>query len=380
MSRKSSEIPDDPKEREKQKNLENHAGDSTLLISQLDRDASIHCLLRLSRSDYGSIAALNRSFRSLITTGELYQLRRKMGIVEHWVYFSCDVLKWEAYDPNRDRLMQLPKMSSNICFTLSDKESLAVGTELLVFGREITGPSIYKYSILTNSWLKGMAMNTPRCLFGSASLGEIAILAGGCDQHGNILSSSELYNSDTGTWEVLPDMNTPRRMCSAVFMDGKFYVLGGVGVDKTTQLTCGEEFDLKTRKWRKIPNMCPPRNEGDGSNETPVSGEAPPLIAVVKNVLYAADYSQQEVKRYIKDENSWVTVGSLPERVTSVNGWGMAFRSCGDKLVVIGGPSRYGGMVTEVNAWVANEGAPQWNLLATIQSGSFVYNCAVMGC
>lgn len=380
MSRKSSEILDDPKEREKQKNLENHADDSSLLISQLDRDASIHCLLRVSRSDYGSIAALNRSFRSLITTGELYQLRRKMGIVEHWVYFSCDVLKWEAYDPNRDRLMQLPKMSSNICFMLSDKESLAVGTELLVFGREITGLAIYKYSILTNSWLKGMKMNTPRCLFGSASLGEIAILAGGCDQHGNILSSSELYNSDTGTWEVLPDMNTPRRMCSAVFMDEKFYVLGGVGVDKTTQLTCGEEFDLKTRKWRKIPNMCPPRNGGDGANETHVSGEAPPLIAVVKDVLYAADYSQQEVKRYVKDENSWVTIGSLPERVTSVNGWGMAFRSCGDKLVVIGGPSLYGGMVTEVNAWVANEGAPQWNLLAIIQSGSFVYNCAVMGC
>jgi len=380
MSRKLSEILDDPKEREKQKNLENHAGDSNLLISHLDRDASLHCLLRLSRSDYGSIAALNRSFRSLITTGELYQLRRKMDIVEHWVYFSCDVLKWEAYDPNRDRLMKLPKMSSNICFMLSDKESLAVGTELLVFGREITGPAIYKYSILTNSWLKGMQMNTPRCLFGSASLGEIAILAGGCDQHGNILSSSELYNSDTGTWEVLPDMNTPRRMCSAVFMDEKFYVLGGVGVDKTTQLTCGEEFDLKTRKWRKIPNMCPPRNGGDGANETPVSGEAPPLIAVVKNVLYAADYSQQEVKRYVKDDNSWVTIGSLPERVTSVNGWGMAFRSCGDKLVVIGGPSLYGGMVTEVNAWVANEGAPQWNLLAIIQSGSFVYNCAVMGC
>ncbi|GAU13354.1 hypothetical protein TSUD_192660 [Trifolium subterraneum] len=309
MSRKSIEILDDCMEGEKQKNVQKHAGDSSLLIPQLGHDTSINCLVRLSRSDYGSIAVLNQSFRSLVKNGELYQLRRKMGIIEHWVYFSCDVLKWEAFDPNRDRLMQLPKMSSNTCFMLSDKESLAV---------------------------------------------------------------------DTGTWEVLPDMNTPRRMCSAVFMDGKFYVLGGVGVDKTTQLTCGEEFDLKTRKWRKIPDMCPTRNGGDGANS--VSSEAPPLIAVVNNVLFAADYTQQVVKKYVKDINSWVTIGSLPDRVTSLNGWGMAFRSCGDKLVVIGGPSLHGGMATEVNAWVVDEGAPQWNLLAIIQSGSFVYNCAVMGC
>ncbi|KAK2360916.1 F-box/kelch-repeat protein [Trifolium repens] len=201
MSKKSSEILDDPMEVEGEthKNVEHHGDDSCLLIHQLPRDTSIHCLLRLSRSNYGSIAALNRTFRSLIKTGELYQLRREMGIVEHWVYFSCDVLKWEAFDPNHDRLMQLPEMSSNTCFMLSDKESLAVGTELLVFGREITGHAIYKYSITTNSWLKGMKMNTPRCLFGSASLGEITILVGGCDQFCNILSSSELYNSDTGT-------------------------------------------------------------------------------------------------------------------------------------------------------------------------------------
>ncbi|PQQ19589.1 putative kelch repeat-containing F-box family protein [Prunus yedoensis var. nudiflora] len=86
----------------------------------------------------------------------------------------------------------------------SDKESLAVGTELLVFGKEVTSHVIFRYSILTNSWSSGMKMNAPRCLFGSASLKEIAILAGGCDSLGSILSSAELYNSETQTWEILP--------------------------------------------------------------------------------------------------------------------------------------------------------------------------------
>ncbi|KAF7806175.1 F-box/kelch-repeat protein [Senna tora] len=366
-----------------QRNDQNHAADqsdSSSLIHQLGRDISINCLLRCSRSDYGSVASINQNFRSLIRSGELYKLRRQLGIVEHWVYFSCNLLEWEAFDPNRVRWMRLPRMTSNECFMCSDKESLAVGTELLVFGKEIMSPIIYKYSILSNTWSSGNEMNTPRCLFGSASHGEIAILAGGCDPRGNILSSAELYNSETGTWETLPNMNRARKMCSGVFMDGKFYVIGGIGVGNSRQLTSGEEYDIQARKWREIPNMFPRRNGGAGVTEAPAAAEAPPLVAVVNNVLYAADYALQEVRRYDKVRNLWVTIGRLPERAASMNGWGLAFRACGDRLIVIGGPRDLNVRAIEVNAWIPGEGEPQWNLLARRQSGSFVYNCAVMGC
>ncbi|GFP87369.1 F-box/kelch-repeat protein skip11 [Phtheirospermum japonicum] len=201
--------------------------DSSSLISAIGRDNSISCLIKCSRSDYGSIASLNRSFRALVRTGELYRLRRQHNVVEHWVYFLCQLLEWEAFDPIGRRWMTLPRMNSNDCFVYADKESLAVGTDLLVFGRDLMAPVIYRYSLLTNTWTTGMSMNEPRCLFGSASLGEIAILAGGCDSQGNILSSAELYNSETGSWKTLPGMIKPRKMCSGVFMDGKFYVIGG---------------------------------------------------------------------------------------------------------------------------------------------------------
>jgi len=98
--------------------------DSSSLFEHFGRDISINCLLRLSRSDYGSISALNKSFRSLIRSGELHQLRRKLGIEEHWVYFACDLLKWEAFDPNRGRFIQLPDMPCDACFMSCDKESL----------------------------------------------------------------------------------------------------------------------------------------------------------------------------------------------------------------------------------------------------------------
>ncbi|MBA0604539.1 hypothetical protein Godav_017193 [Gossypium davidsonii] len=360
-----------------------HAGDhseSSLLIQQLGQDISINCLLRCSRSDYGAIASLNKGFRFVIRSGELYKLRREMGIVEHWIYFSCSLLEWEAFDPIRHRWMHLPKMTSNECFMCSDKESLAVGTELLVFGKEISSHVIYRYSILTNTWSSGMKMNTPRCLFGSASLGEIAILAGGCDPHGNILSSAELYNSETSKWVTIPNMNKARKMCSAVFMDRKFYVIGGIGVGSAKTLTCGEVYDLKTKTWHEIPNMYPARNGVAGATEAPAAAEAPPLVAVVNNELYAADYALKEVRKYDKEKNLWVTLGGLPDQAVSMNGWGLAFRACGDRLIVIGGPRALGEGMIELNSWVPNEGPPQWNLLARKPSGSFVYNCAVMGC
>ncbi|KAK2375135.1 F-box/kelch-repeat protein [Trifolium repens] len=326
-----------------QSDEEQHAGDSSdsdSLLPRMNRDSSIACLSRCSRSDYGSLASLNSSFRNIIRSGELYRWRRINGIMEHWVYFSCALLEWEAYDPIRQRWMHLPRMASNECFMCSDKESLAVGTELLVFGRELRSHVIYRYSLLTNSWSSGMRMNAPRCLFGSASLGEIAILAGGCDSEGRILDSAELYNSETQTFELLPAMKKPRKMCSGVFMDGKFYVVGGIGGHDSKLLTCGEEYNLQTRTWTEIPNMSPGRSTR--GSEMPAATEAPPLIAVVNNELYAADYADMEVKKYDKERKLWITIGRLPEQAMSMNGWGLAFRACGNMLIVIGGPRTHG--------------------------------------
>ncbi|KAL3824146.1 hypothetical protein ACJIZ3_020175 [Penstemon smallii] len=354
--------------------------DSSSLISYIGRDNSLSCLIRCSRADYGSIASLNQSFRSIIKSGELYKLRRQSGVIEHWVYFSCQLLEWEAFDPTRRRWMHLPRLNPNECFLFGDKESLAVGTELLLFGRELMSYVIYRYSLLTNTWTSGMSMNAPRCLFGSASLGEIAILAGGCDSNGNILDSAELYNSETGTWTTLPSMKKPRKMCSGVFMEGKFYVIGGIGGTDSQLLTCGEEYNLETGIWTEIPNMSPVRTGEARGVDTPATSEAPPLIAVVNNELYAADHADMEVRKYDKNNKSWITIGRLPERADSMYGWGLAFRACGDRLIVIGGPRNSGEGFIEVNSWVPREGPPQWDLLGRKRSSSFVYNCAVMGC
>ncbi|PSR88347.1 F-box/kelch-repeat protein [Actinidia chinensis var. chinensis] len=281
--------------------------DSNSLFHGIDRDSSLNCLSRCSRADCGSIASLNWSFCSLVRSSELYRFRRNNCRIEHWVYISCNLLEWEAFDPNSRRWMRLPMMHSNGCFVFSDKESLAVGTELLVFGMEVMSNVIYKYSLLTNTWSSGMRMNNPRCLFGSASLEEIAIVAGGCDSQRNALISAEMYNSEIG------------------------------GTDSKL-LTCGEEYDMETKIWTEIPNISPVRTGAARENEVCATAEAPPLVTVVENELYAADYASMEVRKYDKESREWVTVGRLPERAASMNGWGLAFRACGHGLICIGGP------------------------------------------
>ncbi|PHT33921.1 hypothetical protein CQW23_25721 [Capsicum baccatum] len=140
------------------------------------------------------------------------------------VYLSYQEPEWEALDPARRHWMHQPRMTPNDCFVLfSEKESLGI-----------------------------------------ASLGELAIFSGGCYSQGKILRSAELYNSETGTWRTLRSMNKQRKMCSGVFIVGKFYVIGVIR---------GADSKLLTSS---------------------------PVVAVVSNQLSTADYAEMSVRKYEK--------------------------------------------------------------------------------
>ncbi|KAF8673444.1 hypothetical protein HU200_049009 [Digitaria exilis] len=342
---------------------EEQHGDGSL-IGAIGRELSLKCLVRLSRSEYGLVASLSRDFRSLVRSGEIYRLRRQAGVAEHWIYFCVSTSRsnaeWSAFDPARQRWIQVPKMPNDFLLRNTRKESLAVGTDLLVFviGMGVEGIpfSLFRYSILTNSWIQTDGMNHPRHLFGSASVGHNAYLAGGSDCYGTVLSSVEMYDSDKREWEILPNMNRARKLCSGVFMDGKLFVIGGRGSIKEELMTCGEEYDFERGSWRVIENMC------EGLNRQ-VKDYAPPMVAVVSNELYGCDYTEKNVKRYDKENNRWITLGKWPVNVSSMNGWGISFKACGDKLIIIGGRKSYSGEL-ELHSWVPDGRPLFWKLIA----------------
>ncbi|RZB65425.1 F-box/kelch-repeat protein [Glycine soja] len=275
------------------------AGANDSLLPGFFYDVVLNCLAWASRSDYASLSSINKRYNLLIRSRHLFELRKKLGIVEleHLVYL-------------RNRWITLPKIPCDECFNHAEKESLAVGSEILVLDRELMDFSIWKYNLISCNWVKCKEMNSPRCLFGSGSLGSIAIVAGGTNKYGNVLELAELYDSNSGTWELLPNMHTPRTLCSSFFMDGKFYVIGGMS-SPIVSLTCGEEYDLKTRNWRKI--------------------------EVVDNQLYVVEHRSNMVNKYDKERNTWSELGRLPIRADSSNGWGLAFKACGEKLLVVNG-------------------------------------------
>jgi hypothetical protein len=355
-------------------NHEGQASDDSFLPGLTD-DVALDVLAWSSRSGYPNLASLNKKFKSLIDSGYLYSLRRRLGVVEHWIYLACILMPWEAFDPVKERWMRLPRMPCDDCFTYADKESLAVGTKLLVFGRELTGFAIWMYSLLSRDWSRCPLMDLPRCLFGSSSLGEVAIVAGGSDKNGRVLKSAELFNSELGTWQTLKEMGVPRKLCSGFFMDGKFYVIGGMS-SHTDRLTCGEEYNMETGTWRRIENMYPITDVG---REPAMC--SPPLVAVVNNQLYSADQATNEVEKYDKVNNSWAIVKRLPVRADSSNGWGLAFKACGNSLLVIGGHRGPEGEVIVLHSWEPKDANQDWRVLSVRErAGAFVYNCAVMGC
>ncbi|KAJ1699489.1 hypothetical protein LUZ63_008001 [Rhynchospora breviuscula] len=256
------------------------------------------------------------------------------------------------------------------CFNCIDIESLAVGTELLVFGDAPEEQIVLKYNILSNLWTCGVQMNEWRCDFAKASLGEKAIVAGGFDKFDNVLNSAELYNSETRCWVNIPSMNKARKLCSGVFMDGKFYVVGGESNNEDI-LTCGEEYDLEKGSWRLIPIMSAGLNCVVG---------LPPLVAVVRNELYVADYTEMVLRKYDKKSNVWTTLGPMPERPDLANWWNVAFCACGDRLLAIDDWQTYPRGMIVINSWVPdNDGPPQWNII-TERRGISVVDCVVMGC
>ncbi|PWA91512.1 galactose oxidase, beta-propeller [Artemisia annua] len=258
---------------------------------------------------------MQSSFISKKFTGPSSSVR--INVSEPCVYFSRHALSWEAFEPVSKKWMNLPMLNADEVFQLSDKESMAAGTELLVLGKDLFGQTIHKYSLSTNSWSLGKKMNTPRCLFASACLGKTAIFAGGVDESGKTRDTVESYDSETGAWETLPSLIKSRKMCSGVIMDGKFYAIGGSGGKDGKALHCGEEYDFDAKKWRHIPNMSP----GGGTGSM-----APPLLAVVDNELYAADCLFMKVNKYNKVKNVWENIGRLPERADRYGWMGNRFQ------------------------------------------------------
>ncbi|KAL4568227.1 hypothetical protein LXL04_023834 [Taraxacum kok-saghyz] len=353
--------------------------DYNTYIPSLSYELESLILARFPRSEYWKLSMVNKRYHALVKSDELLRIRRDIGFYEPSVLMlSSGENNWWTFDQGLTTRRKLPVLPADICFSSGDKESLCAGTHLLVSGREIESLVIWRFESSTNKWYKGPSMINPRCLFASATCGNSAMVAGGVVEvaTGTHISSdtAEIYDRNTRLWSSIPAMNRHRKLCSGCYMDNRFYVIGGRNDDG--ELTCGEYFDKEKRQWTLIPGML---------KDNPVlSYHSPPLIAVMDNELYSIEASSNQLKVYLKNSNSWKTLGYVPVRADSNRGWGVAFKSLGNKLLVIGAsavsPMRNSMAIYTCRPDPSSEESPEWKVVdgGKIQLSHFILNCSVM--
>ncbi|KAF5958657.1 hypothetical protein HYC85_005882 [Camellia sinensis] len=344
-------------------------------IPSLDYELEGLILARVPRSEYWKLCFVNKRYLTLMKSGDLFHIRRKNGIKESSVFMSgIGESSWWAFDREFKSQQKLPNLQTDICFASGDKESFCAGTHLLVSGNEYEGPVIWRYELAMNKWFKGPSMITPRCLFASAMCGTFAFVAGGVGKDSNsldcvVFDTAEKYDPERKIWESLPRMKMKRKLCSGCYMDNKFYVIGGQNEDG--ELTCGEFLDEGTNRWELIPDML--------KDDPVLSCHSPPLVAVVNNELYALEASSNKLKVYVKSSNTWRQLGLAPVRADSSRGWGVAFKSLGDELLVIGASS---GNCVAVYTCCPDPDAYElrWRLVNSDRNrlSQFILNCSVM--
>ncbi|XP_042497290.1 F-box/kelch-repeat protein At3g27150-like [Macadamia integrifolia] len=350
-------------------------------VSSLNDELALLILARIPRSEHRKFCSVNKRYLALFKSDELYDIRKDYKIKEASVFMlACGEPHWWEFDRRFTSCRKLPVLPSDACFASGDKESLCAGTHLLVSGREFEGMAIWRYELVSNRWSKGPSMINPRCLFASASCGDMAFVAGGIAMRARgteILNTAEKYNPGTKSWVSLPRMNQRRRLCSGCFMDKKFYVLGGQN-EGAVNLTCGEFYDSEKNTWELIPNML-----DNAPVLNPITSRSPPLVAVVNNELYSLEPFSNQLMVYLKDNKSWKCLGESPVRADQSRGWGVAFKSLGDALLIIGGTSPHGGNGMTIYTCFPDPNFPgnlEWRFLGNggNRMSHFILNCSVM--
>ncbi|KAH7848118.1 hypothetical protein Vadar_034011 [Vaccinium darrowii] len=330
-------------------------------------------LARIPRSEYLKLCFVNQRYLSLLKSGELFKIRREIGIKETSIYWGAlGENSWWEFDREFKTMRRLPMLQTDISFQFGDKDSFSAGTHLLVSGKEFDGLVIWRYELAMNTWYKGPSMIIPRCLFASATCGTFAFVAGGIGKEPNseVYDTAEKYNPERKSWDPLPPMNKKRQLCAGCYMDDRFYVIGGR--NKDGELTCGEFFDKVQSRWVLIPDMW--------RDDPVLTSHSPPLVAVVNNELYSLEASSNQLKVYVKSSNTWKHLGLVPIRADISRGWGVGFKSLGNELLVRGAASVSDSGNCEVYSCCPDPdaGELQWKLLHNRKISQFILNSSIM--
>ncbi|CAA6658535.1 unnamed protein product [Spirodela intermedia] len=211
------------------------------LIDGLPDAVTLQCLARVPFCFHAHLKLVCRSWRSALTSPELFRARCESGATEE---FLCALAfepenVWQLYDPLRDQWLTLPTMPTEIRH-LARFGMASVHGKLFVLGGGSDGvdPStgdhdrifatneVWSYDPFICQWKKQAPMLVPRAMFACCALDGKIVVAGGFTNCRKSISKAEIYDVEKDQWQPLPDLcHTRNSACSGLVIGGKMHVL-----------------------------------------------------------------------------------------------------------------------------------------------------------
>ncbi|ESQ55381.1 hypothetical protein EUTSA_v10025408mg [Eutrema salsugineum] len=220
--------PPEKNKRKKKKKTKNSSPPqpSSPSFSLLPDDIAVNCLARISRSHYPNLSIVSKSFRSLVSSTELYAARSHLGSTEQCLYVCLS-----------DKSYQFPQwftLWTNPNRNLPRKKKKTIG-QLLVPIPPSDFPSESESTVVVGS--------------------EIYVIGGPID--GAPSSAVRILDCRSHTWRDAPSMIVPRKHALACVYEGRIYVMGSCKGLEEESSSWAEVFDTKTQTWQSLPDPGP---------------------------------------------------------------------------------------------------------------------------
>ncbi|XP_010447861.1 PREDICTED: F-box/kelch-repeat protein At4g29370-like [Camelina sativa] len=335
-----------------------------MTLSSLPNELIVNCLARISISHYPSLSLVSKTFRSLISSEDLYAARSQLGTTEIWglyIYLRFPTVPSEEPTPRWFRLRAIKPNQNEIfyggrtvyrfvpsyIFLPHSNPTLTLSIAWKIYGEymaENFGPSsaIWVLDSRSRTWGHVPNMKMKRKHASSCVFDDKIYVMGGCDPSCGDINWFEMYDIKTKTWRTLPENpdikvrqgdNVVRKID---VVEGKIYVKTEAGVKDWV-------YNVKEGKWS-------------------VAEEQLSLLwskswCVIDNVMYC--YSCARYKWYDFEAREWRDVKGLESlkkhrtASTDFRNCMVELVNCGGKLVILWDRFQRPGRSHNKNIWCA---------------------------
>ncbi|CAA7033330.1 unnamed protein product [Microthlaspi erraticum] len=262
-------------------------------FSSLPNDITENILARVSRWKYPLLSLVSKSFRSLVSSMQIYKTRSQIGSQERCFYLCLELIN-HPY-PSWFSLWTKPNQ------TLTNEEGTTTG-----FNKDSCGNSVVPIHFASS--------HSPHIINRSIlRVGSEIYIIGGTREEPSV--SVRILDCRSHTWHDAPSMIVARENALADFMDEKIYVVGGCDIDEYSA-NWVELFDMKTQSWTALPG--PGADEAElrnllrgGCNYCKIAASEGKLYISVDEKEYAYEPEDGTWKR-VNEKSSFSFDSTLP--------------------------------------------------------------------